>query len=183
MRRALVILFILLACATAHAEKKRKTATMLSAVGASAAGAVVVAGFVSAPSSNRINDPVMYTGIGLLSVTPSLGQFYAGQYLTIGMGVRAVAAAFAVYTLETQTTLATCDDALSSNEPPCEIFTEYAYPLLGLAAIGFVGGVWYDVLDAGDAADRWNKRHGFSVTPGVPTAYGPAPGLTLSGVF
>src|SRR5262245_54765662 len=106
MRRALVSLCLVLACATAHAAKSRKTGQVLSSVGASVSGAVVVAGFVAAPDSKRINEPVMYTGLGMLFVTPSLGQFYAEQYLTIGMGVRALAAGFAVYTLQTQTRLA-----------------------------------------------------------------------------
>ena len=167
----------------AHAEKSRTTAQALSSVGASVSGAVVIAGFVTAPDSKRINEPVMYTGIGMLFVTPSLGQFYVGEYVTLGMGVRALATGLAVYTLQTQTKLATCDHALSSNEPPCEVFSEGAYPMLGLAAIGFIGGVWYDALDAGDAVDRWNRAHGFSVTPGVQTARGPAAGLTLSGSF
>ena len=186
MPRVVLTLSLVLASAvssTAHAEKSRQTAQLLSGVGASVSGAVVLGGFMFAPDSKRINEPVMYTGIGMLFVTPSLGEFYAGEYLTIGMGVRALAAGLAVYTLETQTKLATCDDALSSTDPPCEIFTEGAYPLLGIAAIGFIGGVWYDALDAGDAVDRWNRRHGLSVTPGVPTASGPAPGLTLSGRF
>jgi hypothetical protein len=183
MRRLLITLFLLGFCATAQAEKKRKTAVILSTAGSSVSGAVVVAGFMSAPDSKRINPPVMYTGIGMLFVTPSLGQFYAEQYLTIGMGIRALSAGLAVYTLQTQTTLATCDTAHSSNEPPCEIFKEAAYPLLGIAAIGFIGGVWYDALDAGDAVDRYNKKHGFTLTPGVPTSSGAAPGLTISGVF
>lgn len=183
MRRAVVSLVLVLACATAHAEKRRETAQILSSAGASVSGAVVLAGFLAAPDAKRIHAPIMYTGIGLLFVTPSLGQFYAGEYLTIGMGVRALAAGFAIYTLETQTRLATCDTATSSNDPPCEIFKEVAYPMLGIAAIGFIGGVWYDALDAGDAVDRWKRRHGISVTPAVPSAHGPAPGLTISGVF
>jgi hypothetical protein len=183
MRAALVTLLLVLASTTAYAEKSRRTAQILSSGGASVSGVVVIAGFMTANDGERINAPVLYTGIGMLFVTPSLGQIYAEQYLTVGMGIRAVAAGLAVYTLETQTTLATCDTAHSSNEPPCEIFTESAYPLLGIAAIGFIGGVWYDALDAGDAVDRYNKKHGFSVTPGVRTSHGAAPGLTLSGSF
>ncbi|HEY5949741.1 MAG TPA: hypothetical protein VIV40_29805 [Kofleriaceae bacterium] len=183
MRRALIGVFLVLACATAHAEKKRKTAQILSSVGASVSGAVVVAGFVTAPEAKRINEPVMYTGLGMLFVTPSLGEVYAEQYVTWGMGIRALAAGLAVFTLQTQTKLATCDTAHSSMDPPCEVFTEGAYPLLGVAAIGFIGGVWYDALDADDAVDRYNTKHGFTVSPGVPTASGAAPGLTLSGVF
>jgi hypothetical protein len=183
MRRVIVTLFLLLACATAHAEKNPKTATLLSAVSSGISGGVVVAGFVTASNGERINDPVMYTGIGLLFVTPSLGEMYAGQYLTWGMGIRLAASGLAVYTLETQTSLAVCDTAHSSQDPPCEVFKEAAYPLLGLAAIGFIGGVWYDVLDAGDAVERYNKRHNLNVTPTVPTSSGLAPGLTLSGTF
>lgn len=185
MRSGLIAAILVLTCAIAAAEKKdRQTAQILSGAAAGVSGAVVVAGFMSAPDSKRINQPVMYTGIGMLFVTPSLGEFYAGQYLTIGMGVRALAAGLAVYTLETQTKLATCDTALSSNEPPCEIFKEAAYPLLGVAAIAFIGGVWYDTLDAGDAADRYNRERGYTVAPTLQqTAKGYVPGLSLSGSF
>lgn len=183
MRRALVAATLVVLCATAHAEKDRKTAVVLSAAGASVSGAVVLAGFLTARDAERINPPVMYTGLGLLFVTPSLGEFYAGEYITLGMGVRALATGLAVYTLDSQTRLATCDNASSSTAPKCEVFTENAYPLLGVAAIAFVGGVWYDVLDAGDAVDRHNAAFGLSVTPAVPTASGLAPGLSLSGRF
>src|SRR5690606_41556711 len=114
MRRAVVSLVLVLACATAHAEKRRETAQILSSAGASVSGAVVLAGFLAAPDAKRIHEPVMYTGIGLLFVTPSLGQFYAAQYLTVGMGVRALAAGFALYSLETQTRLGTCATAESA---------------------------------------------------------------------
>ena len=184
MRRVLVALMMIFACATAYAgPKHRKTAQLLSGVGASVSGSIVIAGFMAAPDGKRFNEPVMYTGIGLLAITPSLGEFYAGEYLTWGMGIRAVASALAVYTLQTQTHLAVCDNAHSSQDPPCEVFTEGAYPLLGLAAIGFIGGVWYDVLDSGDAVERYNRANGFSVAPVVPTSNGLAPGMSLSGTF
>jgi hypothetical protein len=182
MLRVLVTVIVLFST-TAHAEKSEKTATLLSAVSSGVSGAVIVAGFVTAPNAERVNEPVMYTGIGMLFVTPSLGELYAEQYLTWGMGIRLVASGLAVYTLRTQTTLATCDTAHSSNDPKCEVFKENAYPLLGIAAIGFIGGVWYDVLDAKDAVRRYNKSHNFNLAPAVPTASGVAPGLTLSGTF
>lgn len=180
-----VVTCLLLASVPAHAgPKDRQTARLLSGTAASVSGAVVLSGFVFAQDGKPFNVPVLYTGLGLLAVTPSLGELYAGQYVTIGMGVRAAATGLAVYTLRTQTRFATCDDALSSNEPPCEIFKELAYPLLGIAAIAFIGGVWYDVLDAPDAADRYNKRHGFAPVPAVlPGPQGPAPGLMLGGTF
>ncbi|HEX5059609.1 MAG TPA: hypothetical protein VFV99_09630 [Kofleriaceae bacterium] len=184
MRRVLVALMMVFVCATAHAgPKKKQTAQLLSGVGASVSGAVVITGFMTAPDGKRFNAPVMYTGLSMLAITPSFGEFYAGQYLTWGMGIRAVAGALALYTLQTQTHLAVCDNAHSSQDPPCEVFTEGAYPLLGLAAIGFIGGVWYDVLDSGDAVDRYNRANGFSVAPIVPTTSGLAPGMSLSGTF
>jgi hypothetical protein len=183
MRCALAAATLVVLCATAHAEKDRKTAVVLSAASAGVSGAVVIAGFVTAPNAERINPPVMYTGLGLLFVTPSLGEFYAGEYITLGMGVRALATGLAVYTLDSQTKLATCDNAPNSSAPKCEVFTEHAYPLLGVAAIAFVGGVWYDVLDASDAVDRYNRARGLSVTPAVATPSGLAPGLSLAGSF
>lgn len=183
MRRVIVTLSLLAWCATAHAEKDEQTATLLSAVGAGVSGAVIVAGFVTAPNAERINEPVMYTGIGMLFLTPSLGELYAAQPLTWGMGIRLLASGLAVYTLQTQTTFTTCDDATSSQAPKCEVFNSNAYPMLGIAAIGFIGGVWYDVLDAGDAVERYNKKHNLSIAPAVPTSSGAAPGLTLSGTF
>ena len=37
--------------------------------------------------------------------------------------------------------------------------------VMGLAAIGFIGGMWYDALDAGDAVDRWRTRARHHVAP------------------
>lgn len=167
MRR--VVLLLILFCATAHAEKDRRLAQGLSGGGAAVSGAVVLAGFLTAPNAEPINQPVMYTGLGLLFVTPSLGHFYSGQYLTWGMGIRAVATGLAVYTLESQTKLVQCDDAKSSNDPPCKTLGDNAIPLLGVAAIAFIGGVWWDTLDAGDAADRYNRDHGVTIQPSVQT--------------
>lgn len=184
MRRCLVTVSLLALCATAHAEKKdRQTARLASGIAASVAGVVTLGGFVFAQESKPFNEPLLYTGLGLLLVGPSAGEFYAGQYLTIGMGIRAVGAGLAVWTLQTQTKVVTCDDALSSNEK-CTGFVENAAPLLGVAAIVFIGGVWYDVLDAPDAADRYNKKHGFTATPtALVGPHGLAPGVAISGSF
>jgi len=144
----------------------------------------VLAGFLFAQDGHPFNEPVLYTGLGLLFVTPSAGEFYAGQYLTYGLAIRAAATALAVYTLQTQTKAITCAEALSSDAPKCRGFTENAYPLMGVAAIAFIGGVWFDVLDAGEAADRYNRDHGFSTTPtALRGPHGLVPGLAFSGTF
>jgi hypothetical protein len=184
MRRALVVLAVLSVCGTAHAGKKdRQTARLASGISASVAGAVTLGGFVFAQDGKPFNEPLLYTGLGMLLVGPSAGEFYAGQYLTIGMAVRAVGTGLAVWTLQTQTKIVTCDTALSSNEK-CTGFVENAAPLLGIAAIVFIGGVWYDVLDAPDAADRYNKKHGFTATPtALVGPRGLVPGVALGGSF
>lgn len=183
--RFLSVLVVLVFCATANAAPKdRKTATIISASSASVAGAVTLAGFVTAPEGEAFNEPVLYTGVGLLAIAPSFGEFYAGQYLTLGMGIRAAATGLAIYTLNTQTKAVICDQVGANHDLNCESFTENAYPLLGISAIAFIGGVWYDALDAGDAADRYNSKHGFTVAPTtLPGPQGLAPGLVVSGQF
>lgn len=187
MRRLVVLvgLSVLLLTATAHADKKDPfKAKVMSGVAAAVSGGVVLTGFMLQKDGDPFNAPVLYTGLGLLAITPSLGEFYSGQYLTIGMGVRAAAAGFAVYVVNEYTRLAKCPLDPPSEPPKCNIFTEAAYPLLGVAAIGFIGGVWYDVLDASDAADRYNRKHGFTVVPAaMPGPQGTTPGVIVSGTF
>ena len=184
--RSLAVALVLVA-SLGHAEagpKNRQTARVLSGASAGVAGAVTLAGFLTTPEGEAFNEPVLFSGIGLLMVAPSAGEFYSGQYLTYGMAVRAAATGLAVYTLETQTRAVRCDEVGASHELECESFTRNAYPLLGIAAIAFIGGVWYDTLDAADSADRYNARHGFTVTPTVmPGPQGLAPGLSLGGAF
>jgi hypothetical protein len=184
--RSLVVVAVLLA-SFGHADagpKSRQKASVISGAAAGVSGAVTLAGFLTTPEGEAFNEPVLFTGVGMLFVAPSAGEFYAGQYLTYGMGIRALATGLAVYALETQTRAVRCDVPGASTEPNCEVFTEGAYPLLGIAAIAFIGGVWYDVLDAGDAADRYNAKHGFTVAPTMlPASHGSAPGLMLGGTF
>lgn len=183
--RFLSVVVVLVFCATANAAPKdRNTAKIMSGTAAGVSGAVTLAGFLTTPEGEAFNEPVLYTGLGMLAITPSLGEFYSGQYLTIGMGIRAAAAGLALYTLNTQTKAVICDEVGATHDLACKSFTENAYPLLGVSAIAFIGGVWYDVLDAGDAADRYNREHGLTVAP--TTMQGPqglAPGLVVSGQF
>jgi hypothetical protein len=190
MRRGLLLLCVALAASAggpAHAgPKNRQVARLSSGIAASVSGGVVASGFLFAKQGDAFNAPVLYTGIGLLLVTPSAGEFYAGQYLTIGMAVRAAAAGFAIWVLNKYTQPAKCPTATAADPPECTIFTEGAYPLMGVASIAFIGGVWYDVLDAADAADRYNTKHGFSATPAPTVMRGPhglAPGIALTGSF
>jgi hypothetical protein len=185
MRSLVVALALVCSIGSAEAGRKsRQTAKILSGSGAGVAGAVTLAGFLTTPEGEPFNQPVLFTGLGLLFVTPSLGEFYAGQYLTYGMAVRAGATGLAILALETQTRAVRCDEVGASTALDCEVFTREAYPLLGIAAIAFIGGVWYDALDADDAADRFNAKHGFTVTPTMMSGPpGSVPGLMISGTF
>ena len=66
----------------------------------------------------------------------------------------------------------------------CTTFYGAGIAMLGVAAIAFIGGMAYDVDDAGPAVDRYNVSHGVSITPtALPATNGPAPGLSLAGSF
>jgi hypothetical protein len=160
-----VVLILVLACAVAHADdKSRETASYLSGGGAAVSGAVLLTSFMTAGKGEVFNNPMLYTGLGLSVVAPSLGQFYAGEWFTPGMAVRIASAGLAVYAVHNEEATVTCDDAGTYGQT-CKQLKGAGVALVGVAAIGFIGGMWYDALDAGDAADRWNKRHNVIVTP------------------
>ena len=186
--RSLLITLVLVAAAPAHADeakpKSEQTAQILAGVGTGVSSALILAGFLGGDSSYPFNRPLMYTGLATAMVTPSLGQFYSGEYVTIGMGVRVVAVGFATYGLTHYTHTTQCDGARTSNEPTCKTLSSGAIPFLGIAALAFVGGMAYDVADASDSVKRWNEHHGFMVAPTVlPGTNGPAPGLSFVGQF
>ena len=174
-----MVLFVALACATAHADKSPETAKYLSGGASAVSGAVLLAGFLAAPQGEAFNEPLLYTGLALATVTPSLGEFYAGEWFTPGMGIRIASAGVAVYAIQNEKETVRCDTASSSSQPMCEKLKGAGIALVGLAAIGFVGGMWYDALDAGDAVNRWRSRHGIIVAPTV----GPVTGVSLAGSF
>jgi hypothetical protein len=182
--RCLAVSLVVALCGTAYAgPKDPETARLASGITSAAAGAVALGGFVFAPDSKPFNKPLLYTGVGMLFIGPSAGELYSEQYLTWGMGIRAAAAGLAVWTLQNETKVITCDDA-STSDQKCEGFTDNAGPILGVAAIMFIGGVWYDVLDAKDSAERYNKKRGFSVTPTALVApQGMVPAVSLGGSF
>jgi hypothetical protein len=175
-----VVLFVLLVCATAHADdKSRDTAKYLSGGASAVSGAVLLYGFLDAPMGGVFNTPVLYTGLAMATVTPSLGEFYAGEWFTPGMGIRLASAGLAVYAIQNEQEEVRCDTASSSAQPMCKQLKGAGIALIGVAAIGFVGGMWYDALDAGDAVDRWQRRNNITVSP---TA-GAMTGLSIAGTF
>jgi hypothetical protein len=178
--RRLALVAVLLVGAPAFAEKDRQTAQILSGAGAGLSTALVLASF-AAPGDDIANRPLLYTGIATSLVTPSLGEWYAGQYLTWGMGIRAAAAGLGVYAVATQNETITCDIASPTK---CKRLTGDGIALLGIAAIAYIGGAWWDIADAPDAVDNWNSAHGILVPTVLPTpSGGVAPGLYFSLTF
>lgn len=159
-----VALFVLLACATAHADDKSPdTAKYLSGGGAAVSGAILFASFLSG-GTDPYNAPLFYTGIATAIVAPSLGEFYAGEWFTPGMAIRIASAGLAVYAVRNEEMTTTCLDMPEAGTQ-CKQIKGAGMALIGVAAIGFIGGMWYDALDAGDAVNRWRARHGIVVAP------------------
>lgn len=181
--RSLVILLVLLAAAPAHADgpKSETTAQILAGGGAGVSSGLILAGFLAGDSSYPFDKPLMYTGLVSALITPSLGQFYAGEYITIGMAARVLGVGLGTFGLMHYTEVTPCDGAHGPTDT-CRHIDSGAIPFLGLAAIAFVGGMAYDVADASGAVQRWNDHHGFIVAPTVvPASDGPAPGLSFVG--
>jgi hypothetical protein len=160
-----VALLVLLACATAHADDKSpETAKYLSGGGAAVSGAILLASFLDGTPTDPFNPPLFYTGLATAAIAPSLGQFYAGEWFTPGMAIRIASAGLAVYAVRNEETTTTCLDMPEAGTQ-CKQLKGAGVALIGVAAIGFIGGMWYDALDAGDAVNRWRARHGIYVAP------------------
>jgi hypothetical protein len=174
MARWLLALAVVAAMAVpARADvHRRKVATALSAAGAGvSAGLVLSSFFVGAPST--VNTPLFVTGLATSVVTPSLGELYAHQYLTIGEAIRVGAVALAVYGV-TRTQNVDCNEVMITQT--CTEITGAGVAMLGIAAIVYAGGAVYDILDAENAVDRYDLR--VSV---VPIAVPSGGGLAVTG--
>ena len=176
--RAALALALFAAAAPAHADtvKSPTMETALSGIGVGVSSSLVIASFFIGNGRDDINAPLFLTGLGTSILTPSLGQIYAGEYLTLGMGVRAAAGVLAGVAILTQRETVACDDGIHKD---CKSLEGAGIALLGLAAIGYVGGIAYDVQDAADAAERANRPR-FSLLPTVVPHGG---GLALVGQF
>ena len=181
---AFVAVVALAAATHAHAEprmKSRVRAQALSGIGAGVSGVLVLTSVFTGDSLGQPNMPLLYTGVVVSTLAPAAGEWYAGEWLTWGMGVRAIAGATAIVITQTQTQTMPCQ---TGSQTQCTSLSGGGVALLGLAAIAYIGGIAYDVIDAGDAVDRYNRAHGFTldVTPMVvPTPTGTTPMLMLSG--
>ncbi len=177
MRR--LVLALMLVCSVAHAdEKKRTTAQAMAGVGTGVSAALVIASFAFADARNPVNEPLLFTGLATSLVTPSLGQWYAGEYLTLGMGVRALAVGTAVFAVEHEQRTQMCTGSFDQ----CKVLQQNGVVMLEIAGIAYIGGAVWDLMDASDAVDRYNRRHGIFVSPtALASPSGVTPGLVVGG--
>jgi hypothetical protein len=144
-------------------SKSERTAKWLSGGGIIFSSALIVSSFLVDPEKGTVYEPTLYIGVGTSIITPSLGQIYAGQYLTIGMGVRGIAAAIALFGASRQQDQA----CVSESTKNCPGITGTGLTIISLAAIIYIGGIAYDVRDSPLAVARYNKKllRGASLTP------------------
>ena len=181
-----------LAASPARADdgpRSRTTAQALSGVGAGVSSAAILAAFLVGDGTTyngdwtpgHVNMPLLYGGLGASLVTPSLGEYYAGQYLTWGEAVRAGAGVVALLGVAVGEQDARCD-SIDDPNVTCKSITRAGVVLLSVAAIAYVGGVAYDVMDAADAVDRHNAR-GVIIVPIAGMTGGTSAGVAVMGSF
>jgi hypothetical protein len=136
---------------------RRKIATALSGIGVAVSSGLILSSFFV--NIGQVDNTLLYIGIGTSIITPSLGEYYAHQWLTVGEGIRVGGGALAILGAN-QTEQTTCNNGQAGT---CTSLTGLGVALLGIGAIAYVGGAAYDVLDAGNAVDRYDLR--VSVVP------------------
>lgn len=184
MKRALLSLaIVMLLVGSASAEKSLRTARILSGVGTGASSALFLTAFFVGEKDGDVNMPLLYAGLGSGVITPSLGEFYAGKYLTIGMGLRVAAGLLAMYGVVGHDQEERCTN--TTEFQICHKLGQSAYLFVGLAGIIFVGGAAWDIKELPDYVDEYNKRGGFALAPTLlPTSSGDtAYGLAAMGTF
>ncbi len=186
MKHALVSLaMISLLAGTAAAEKKSlRTAYIASGVGTGVSSALFLTAFFVGEKNGDVNMPLLYTGLGSGVITPSLGEFYVGKYLTVGMGLRVAAGLLATYGVLGNSQEVRCNNTVEVTT--CKNLAQNAYLFIGLAGIIFVGGAAWDIQALPDHVEEYNSRGaGFALAPTLlPTSSGDSAfGLAAMGTF
>ncbi|MBK7533904.1 MAG: hypothetical protein IPI49_00755 [Myxococcales bacterium] len=151
-------LHVLGAKASAPERKYRdpNTATTLAVLGTALPAALVVIGSDS--------PGLAVSGLAAFTLAPSLGHWYAGRYMTFGMGLRLAGAGITFLALS----------SIGDDAPPPQVFAP------GLVLMG--AGALLDIAMAGSAARDYNTR--FRLAPTVlHDGRGPLPGLAAAASF
>jgi hypothetical protein len=131
--------------------KDPTTALELSLGGTAASGALLGIGI------GANNGGMIAAGVLSSLVTPSLGEWYAGKPVTLGMGLRA-ASAFVL--------LAGLSESLKClDETDCTNNTQAAGALVLGGLVGYAGGTIYDIALAPSAARDFNREHQIHLAP------------------
>ncbi len=186
MKRTLLTLVLAAAVAAvpsvAQAKpRKLNTAYALSGVGTGVSLGLIAGAFLLPSHSGDINLPMLYTGLATSVVTPSLGNWYAGRWFTVGMGIRVVAGSLATYVAITQRDEVQCGGATPEF---CRRLSNTGVTLLGIAGIVYVGGAAYDFKTLQGDVDAYNAKHSFQWAPTVtPAPTGTGAVLGIGGTF
>jgi uncharacterized membrane protein YfcA len=170
MKLAAVALLALLLPSIAHANDEPDTRDPGNALALSIAGTFVGAAVLIPTGSMKNED--WKVGIPLLAlaeVLPSVGHFYAGNYVSPGLVTRLVGGAMIVIALK---------DPFESDQ----IVSGNARALGISGMLLTLGGTVYDIATAGREARRYNART-VSVTPAIATSEGMSPGFAVAGRF
>jgi hypothetical protein len=154
----------------AHADdhvddlKSETTALELSVGGTAASAAVFVVG--NQTHSVRLE----LAGLASALVTPSLGEWYAGEIWTAGTGLRLGGAALASLAVASALSSSSCWGGGSCTGP--------GVMLVG-GGVLYAGGILYDIATAPREARAYNRNHGWQL---VPTPLRSPTGATTMGV-
>ena len=178
-----LVVALLLVGSPAHAKpRKLSTAYAMSGIGAGASAVLVTGAFLLPPHSGDVYYPMLWAGVGSAVVTPSLGNFYASKWLTVGMGIRVAAGGFAAYVAASQTQTIQCPD--SSTPKSCDQITNTGMTLMGIAGIVFIAGAAYDFKTLPDDMRAYNAKNAFQWAPVIaPPPSGSGALLGIGGAF
>jgi hypothetical protein len=166
-----VLLCARVAVADGPEETKRRDTALEYAIGGSVASVGLAAvGVAALEKDQRIG----WLGIAGAIAAPSAGEWYAGKYLTVGMGLRAAGAAVIGYGL----LMAYCNDSTCTSDDGLR--------LMGAGLVVAAGGIAWDIATARGAADDYNAAHRprATVAPMIlQPPSGPVYGVSIGGVY
>jgi hypothetical protein len=150
------------------------TATLLSIGGTVAPLALVAAGAGAGAQGNGSSGALLAAGIGGLVIGPSLGEWYAHDYFSPGLGLRGAGAALIIAGLG-------CFNGIAG--PPCPPRDNSGTAVAVIGAVVIAGGTLCDLLTAGRSAREWNAAHVRVVPTVIGSAGRQTVGVGLGGNF